>query len=131
VIHQDSYIFSGDLESNIHLNRENIDMNQAKPFLQALKMDLKTELNERASNISAGEEQVINFARAVVSKAPLLILDEATAKIDLATEAFIQDELEQYRKDKTLLVIAHRLETIKHADKVIAIEHGQANLQVN
>ena len=96
-------------------------MNQAKPFLKALKMDLSTELNERASNISAGEEQVINFARAVVSKPKLLILDEATAKIDLSTEAFIQNELEKYRQGKTLLVIAHRLETIKNADKVISI----------
>ena len=106
-------------------------MNQAKPFLKALKMDLSTELNERASNISAGEEQVINFARAVVSKAKLLILDEATAKIDLSTEAFIQNELEKYRQGKTLLVIAHRLETIKNADKVISIQDGQAHLQVN
>lgn len=131
VIHQDSYIFSGNLESNIHLNRKDIDLSQAKPFLRALKMNLDTELNERASNISAGEEQVINFARAVVSTPQLLILDEATAKIDLSTEAFIQHELEKYRQDKTLLVIAHRLETIKHADKVISIQDGQAHLQVN
>ena len=129
VIHQDSYIFAGNLESNIHLQRVDVDLNEAKPFLRALSMELSTELNERASNISAGEEQIINFARAVVSKPELLVLDEATAKIDLSTEAFIQHELEKYRKNKTLLVIAHRLETIKNADKVIAIKDGQAEIQ--
>ena len=66
-----------------------------------------------------------------MSEARLLILDEATAKIDLNTEAFIQEELEHFRKNRTLLVVAHRLETIKNADKVIFIQAGVASLQVN
>ncbi len=94
-------------------------------------MNLDTKLNERATNISSGEEQLINFARAIVSEPELLILDEATAKIDLNTEAFIQEELEHFRKNRTLLVVAHRLETIKNADKVISIQAGVASLQVN
>jgi ATP-binding cassette subfamily B protein len=131
VIHQDSYIFAGDLRSNIELGRKDINLDRAKPFLNKLNMNLDTKLNERATNISSGEEQLINFARAIVSEAQLLILDEATAKIDLNTEAFIQEELEHFRKNKTLLVVAHRLETIKNADKVISIQAGVASLQVN
>jgi ATP-binding cassette subfamily B protein len=131
VIHQDSYIFAGDLRSNIELRRTDINLDRAKPFLDRLNMNLDTKLNERATNISSGEEQLINFARAVVSEAQLLILDEATAKIDLNTEAFIQEELECFRKNRTLLVVAHRLETIKNADKVISIQAGVASLQVN
>jgi ATP-binding cassette subfamily B protein len=131
VIHQDSYIFAGDLRSNIELRRTDINLDRAKPFLDRLNMNLDTKLNERATNISSGEEQLINFARAVVSEAQLLILDEATAKIDLNTEAFIQEELEHFRKNRTLLVVAHRLETIKNADKVIFIQAGVASLQVN
>lgn len=131
VIHQDSYIFAGDLRSNIELRRKDINLDRAKPFLDRLNMNLDTKLNERATNISSGEEQLINFARAIVSEAPLLILDEATAKIDLNTEAFIQEELEHFRKNRTLLVVAHRLETIKNADKVISIQAGVASLQVN
>jgi ATP-binding cassette subfamily B protein len=131
VIHQDSYIFAGDLRSNIELRRKDINLDRAKPFLDRLNMNLDTKLNERATNISSGEEQLINFARAVVSEPQLLILDEATAKIDLNTEAFIQEELEHFRKNRTLLVVAHRLETIKNADKVISIQAGDASLQVN
>ena len=131
VIHQDSYIFAGDLRSNIELRRTDINLDRAKPFLDRLNMNLDTKLNERATNISSGEEQLINFARAVVSEPQLLILDEATAKIDLNTEAFIQEELEHFRKNRTLLVVAHRLETIKNADKVISIQAGVASLQVN
>jgi ATP-binding cassette subfamily B protein len=131
VIHQDSYIFAGDLRSNIELRRKDINLDRAKPFLNKLNMNLDTKLNERATNISSGEEQLINFARAIVSEPELLILDEATAKIDLNTEAFIQDELEHFRKSRTLLVVAHRLETIKDADKVISIQAGVASLQVN
>ncbi|MEB3315092.1 MAG: ABC transporter ATP-binding protein [Candidatus Melainabacteria bacterium] len=131
VIHQDSYIFAGDLRSNIELRRKDINLDRAKPFLNKLNMNLDTKLNERATNISSGEEQLINFARAIVSEAPLLILDEATAKIDLNTEAFIQEELEHFRKNRTLVVVAHRLETIKNADKVISIQAGVASLQVN
>ena len=121
VIHQDSYTFAGDLESNITLSREGLDMSLAKPFLKTLKIPLDTELNERASNISAGEEQVISFARAVVSNPELIILDEATAKIDLSTEAQIQAALAEFQKDKSSLVIAHRLDTIEKAEQLIQV----------
>ena len=128
VIHQDSYIFAGDLRSNIELRRTDINLDRAKPFLDRLNMNLDTKLNERATNISSGEEQLINFARAIVSEAQLLILDEATAKIDLNTEAFIQEELEHFRNGRALLVVAHRLETIKDADKVITVQDGMASV---
>jgi len=124
VIHQDSYIFAGDLKSNIELGRKNIDIKKAQPILDRLNMNLDSPLNERATNISSGEEQLINFARAIVSDPKILILDEATAKIDLDTEAFIQKELEDFRRDKTLIVVAHRLETIRDADQLISIKRS-------
>lgn len=124
VIHQDSYIFAGDLRSNIELSHKgrvakHESSSILNQILKRLNMPLDTTLSERATNISAGEEQLINFARAVIINPNFLILDEATAKIDLNTEAFIQEELEIFREGRTMLVIAHRLETIKHADKVI------------
>jgi ATP-binding cassette subfamily B protein len=131
VIHQDSYIFAGNLEDNITLKRDHVNLALAKPFLSRLSLDLKSNLNERAANISSGEEQVISFARALVSNPELLILDEATAKIDLVTEAHIQAELAKYTHNKTLVVIAHRLETIRSATKVIEIKAGQAYIQTN
>ena len=128
VIHQDSYIFAGDLRSNIELRRKDINLDRAKPFLDRLNMNLDSKLNERATNISSGEEQLINFARAIVTEPQLLILDEATAKIDLNTEAFIQEELEHFRNGRALLAVAHRLETIKNADKVITVQDGVASV---
>lgn len=123
VIHQDSYIFAGDIESNIVLGRDpkQINMELAKPFLESFSLDLHDELSERATNISAGEEQVISFARAVVSDPPIVVLDEATAKIDLRTEKIIQESLDKFTENRTCIIIAHRLETIKKADRVLTI----------
>lgn len=122
VIHQDSYVFAGDLESNIKLGRENLDLEIAKPFLEASKLELDTELDNRASNISAGEGQVLNFARAVVSNPEILVLDEATASIDIETEKQIQNSLEEFlNNDKTAIVIAHRLNTVEFCDKKIKL----------
>jgi ATP-binding cassette, subfamily B, multidrug efflux pump len=129
VIHQDSYMFSGDLESNIKLGRENCDLDSPviKDLIQISNLSLKQKISERAGNISAGEEQLINFARALVTNPEFVILDEATAKIDLKTEAFIQTVLKKYLNGKTSIIIAHRLETIKNSDLVITIENGEVN----
>lgn len=126
IIHQDSYIFAGDIESNIVLGRDlnKINMDLAKPFLESFTLDLHDELSERAANISAGEEQVISFARAVVNNPPIVVLDEATAKIDLKTEKIIQESLDKFVQDKTCIIIAHRLETIKKANRVLVIDRG-------
>jgi ATP-binding cassette subfamily B protein len=127
VVHQDSYIFGGDLESNIRLSRDpgKINIALAKPFLEAASLNLRSKLNERATNISAGEEQVINFARAVVTSPSVLVLDEATARIDLHTEVLLQKAFKDFIKDRTAIIIAHRLETIRNVDRIIYLEEGR------
>ncbi len=126
VIHQDSYIFAGDVESNINLKRDTnkLDFDLAKPFLAASSLKPKQELSERASNISSGESQVISFARAVVTNPPILVLDEATAKIDLKTEKTIQLALAKFMQGRTNIIIAHRLETIKKMDRILVLNEG-------
>lgn len=126
VIHQDTYIFAGNLESNIKLGRDEakLDMQLAQRFLD-LAPGLRQERDLlNLSNVSSGEEQVINFARALVARPEILVLDEATAKIDLKTEKAIYELLNEYIKGKTLITIAHRLETIKSADFVLKLENG-------
>ncbi|MDA1021380.1 MAG: ABC transporter ATP-binding protein [Cyanobacteria bacterium] len=126
VIHQDTYIFAGNLESNIKLGRDEskLDMQLAQRFLD-LAPGLRQERDLlNLSNVSSGEEQVINFARALVARPEILVLDEATAKIDLETEKAIYELLNEYIKGKTLITIAHRLETIKSADLVLKLENG-------
>ncbi len=129
VIHQDSYIFAGSLSENIRLNRDekDLDWDFIKPLLDLINLNLDTELSERASNISSGEAQVINFARALVSKPEIVILDEATAKIDIVTEKTLQDYLENYLKENmcSAIFIAHRLETIKNCDEILFLKNGQ------
>ncbi|MBT6843961.1 MAG: ABC transporter ATP-binding protein [Candidatus Melainabacteria bacterium] len=126
VIHQDTYIFAGNLESNIKLGRDEakLDMQLAKRFLD-LAPGLRKERDLlNLSNVSSGEEQVINFARALVARPDILVLDEATAKIDLETEKAIYELLNEYIQGKTLITIAHRLETIKSADLVLELKNG-------
>lgn len=127
VIHQDSYIFAGNLEENIKLgrNEEKLDLDFVRPLIELSNQDLAKKLSERASNISSGEEQVINFARALIAKPEILILDEATAKIDLKTEATIQRTLKDFLKTRTAIVIAHRLDTIKSSDFIIVLNQGR------
>ncbi len=128
VIHQDSYIFAGDLEENIRLGRNpsKLNMNLVKPFLDAApNLSLNTVLSERGVNISSGEEQVLNFARAIVTDPPILVLDEATAKIDLKTEKRIQNAMKEFLQNKTAIIIAHRLETIRNCDVIFCLDSGR------
>lgn len=126
VIHQDSYIFAGSLRENIRLNRkeEKLDWEFIKPLLALTNLNLDMELSERATNISSGEAQVINFARALITKPDIIVLDEATAKIDIQTEKTLQTFLEDYLQDKTAIIIAHRLETIKNCDEILFLKNG-------
>lgn len=127
VIHQDSYIFAGSLRDNIKLNRNEseLDLEFIKPLLSLINLDLDTELSERATNISSGEAQVINFARALITKPEIIVLDEATAKIDIKTEKFLQKFLEDYLQARTAIIIAHRLETIKNCDQILFLKNGE------
>jgi len=126
-VHQDSYIFAGDLLHNIQLNRDysQIDWSLVNELLSKSTLKLETKLSERATNISSGEEQLINFARVFSANPPVIILDEASAKIDVKTENHLQQVLTKHIKNKTLIYVAHRLETISHCDRIYTLEHGK------
>ncbi len=127
VIHQDTYIFEGSLRENIKLNRDEkiLDWDLVKPVLALTNLKLDSVLSARATNISSGEAQVINFARALITKPEIIVLDEATAKIDIKTELFLQNFLEDYLQKRTAIIIAHRLETIKNCDEILFLKNGK------
>jgi ATP-binding cassette subfamily B protein len=131
-VHQDSYIFAGDLLHNIQLNRNysQIDWSLVQDMLSKSSLKLETQLSERATNISSGEEQLINFARVFSAHPPVIILDEASAKIDVKTENHLQQVLTKHIKNKTLIYVAHRLETISHCDRIYTLERGKIIDQV-
>ena len=131
---QDVFLFSGTIRSNIILRDESItddevmrtcDYVNASHFINKLSGGLDEEVRERGNNFSAGQRQLLSFARTIVHKPSVIILDEATANIDTETELLIQDSLEKIRTIGTMLIVAHRLSTIQHADKIIVLSHGE------
>jgi ATP-binding cassette subfamily B protein len=131
---QDVFLFSGTIRSNIILRDESItdeevmttcDYVNASHFINKLSDGLDEEVRERGNNFSAGQRQLLSFARTIVHKPSVIILDEATANIDTETELLIQDSLEKIRTIGTMLIVAHRLSTIQHADKIIVLSHGE------
>lgn len=131
---QDVFLFSGTIRDNITLNDETIsddDINDASRYvglnyvLAKLPEGLDHYVKERGNNFSSGERQLISFARAVVYKPSLMILDEATANIDSETEAIIQESLTKMMNISTMLIVAHRLSTIQHSDKIIVMHKGE------
>lgn len=134
VVLQDVFLFSGDIESNIRLNNETITSEQirkvaeyvnASSFIERLPNKYKEEVMERGSTLSAGQRQLLAFARTLAFDPSILVLDEATANIDTETELLIQDALKKVSKDRTTLIIAHRLSTIQHADKIVVLHKGK------
>jgi ATP-binding cassette subfamily B protein len=134
VVLQEPFLFSGSIRDNIIYGRE--DATEAKmieaakavgahDFISRFEKGYDTILQERGSNLSQGQRQLISFARAVLSDPKILILDEATANIDTQTEVIIQQALKRLLKGRTSLVIAHRLSTIHDANKVVVMERGQ------
>ena len=131
---QDVFLFSGTIRDNITLHDEEItddDIKSASDYvglnyvLNKLPEGLNHEVRERGNNFSSGERQLISFARAVVYKPSLMILDEATANIDSETESIIQESLEKMMNISTMLIVAHRLSTIQHSDKIIVMQKGE------
>ncbi len=131
---QDVFLFSGTIKSNIVLRDESITDDEvmqvckyvnADHFINKLKDGLNEEVRERGNNFSAGQRQLLSFARTMAHKPEIMILDEATANIDTETEILIQDSLEKMMNVGTMLMVAHRLSTIKHADKIIVLSHGE------
>ncbi len=131
---QDVFLFSGTIRSNLVLREENISDEEihtackyvnANHFIDRLEGGLDEIVRERGNNFSAGQRQLLSFARTILHKPSVMILDEATANIDTETELLIQDSLEKMMNIGTMLIVAHRLSTIQHADNIILLSHGQ------
>lgn len=131
---QDVFLFSGTIRSNITLFDDSFSDEEIKEtchyvnadtFIDKLENGLDEEVIERGENFSQGQRQLLSFARTVLHKPQILILDEATANIDTETEVVIQQSLEKIRNIGTMLVVAHRLSTIQHADQIIVLQHGE------
>lgn len=131
---QDVFLFSGDIKNNITLFDESFKDDQIKEacdyvnashFIEKLDNKINEEVVERGDNFSQGQKQLLSFARTILHKPEILLLDEATANIDTETEVLIQDSLNKMSTLGTMLVVAHRLSTIQHANKIICLQHGQ------
>ncbi len=131
---QDVFLFSGTVRSNILLRLEDRSDDEimeacryvnADSFINKLENGLDETVRERGNNFSAGQRQLISFARTIIHKPDVMILDEATANIDTETELLIQDSLEKMMNIGTMLIVAHRLSTIQHADKILLLSDGQ------
>jgi ATP-binding cassette, subfamily B, multidrug efflux pump len=133
VILQEGFLFSGDVASNIALGddypqaeiesaarRMNVDS-----FIQRLPQGYQTEIRERGNNLSSGQKQLLAFARAAVRYPPILVLDEATASLDVRTEALVQEALDRLLEGRTAIIIAHRLTTIRNVDRILVLKRGE------
>ena len=138
VVLQEVFLFSGTIEGNIRLGREDINEERvrwaaqevrADSFIRRLKGEYEAEVRERGAGLSVGQKQLISFARALAFDPAILILDEATSSIDTETEQLIQRAIERVMRDRTSIVVAHRLSTIQSADRIIVLHHGEIREQ--
>ncbi|WFR62645.1 ABC transporter ATP-binding protein [Paenibacillus amylolyticus] len=134
LIQQEPFLFSGSIIDNVRMFREDITRERAieacrfvgaHAMITRLPQGYDTHLSERGSGLSAGERQLISFARIVVFQPRVLILDEATANLDSHTEQLVQQALESVSQGRTTIVIAHRLSTVMHADRILVMENGE------
>jgi ATP-binding cassette subfamily B protein len=134
VVMQDFHIFEGSVLDNIRLGNPNISRAEAiqaarwvnaETFIMALPQGFDTLLNERGQNLSQGQRQLLAFARVLASNPEILILDEATASVDTETEQQIQSALATLTEGRTSILIAHRLQTIQEADRIVVLKHGR------
>ncbi|HDR8585204.1 TPA: SAV1866 family putative multidrug efflux ABC transporter [Staphylococcus aureus] len=133
LVQQDNILFSDTVKENILLGRptatdeevvEAVKMANAHDFIMNLPQGYDTEVGERGVKLSGGQKQRLSIARIFLNNPPILILDEATSALDLESESIIQEALDVLSKDRTTLIVAHRLSTITHADKIVVIENG-------
>lgn len=133
-VQQDVFIFTGDIKSNISLNNENISLEEVKraahivnadTFIEKMPQGYDSPVTERGSTLSAGQRQLLSFARTLAYDPAILVLDEATANIDTETEALITSALAKLMEGRTTIMVAHRLSTIQHADKIIVMSQGR------
>ena len=134
IVQQDVFLFSGSIEENIRYGRREaseealwtaIKTVHLEELIEYLPEGLKTQIGERGKGLSAGQQQLISFARAILIDPRILILDEATSSVDAYTEAIIQEALEGLLSNRTAIIIAHRLSTIVKADRIIVMDKGQ------
>lgn len=135
---QDVFIFEGDIEYNIRLHNQDITLEDVKEaaeyvnashFIEKLPGGYKEPVSERGSTFSAGERQLLSFARTLAHKPSILVMDEATANIDTETELLIQEALEKLMQGRTTIMVAHRLSTIQHADCIMVMHKGKIREQ--
>lgn len=135
---QDVFIFEGDVEYNIRLHDEDITLDDVKEaaeyvnashFIEKLPNGYQEPVSERGSTFSAGERQLLSFARTLAHKPSILVMDEATANIDTETELLIQEALEKLMQGRTTIMVAHRLSTIQHADCIMVMQKGKIREQ--
>ena len=131
---QDVFLFSGTIRSNIVLREDNISDEEimqvcryvnADHFINKLDHGLDEEVRERGNNFSAGQRQLLSFARTIIHKPSVMILDEATSSIDTRTEAIVQAGMDKLMEGRTTFVIAHRLSTVRNSDAIICLDHGR------
>ncbi|AFY53460.1 ABC-type multidrug transport system, ATPase and permease component [Rivularia sp. PCC 7116] len=133
VILQEGFLFAGDVKSNITLGdnytfeeiREAAQSTNVEEFIEQLPQGYNSALRERGTNISSGEKQLLAFARAAIRNPQILVLDEATANLDVATEAKIQKSLNQLLQQRTAIIIAHRLSTIRNVNRIFVLKRGE------
>jgi ATP-binding cassette subfamily B protein len=134
IVPQEGFLFSGSVRENVAFGRPEASEEEieaaiaavgASDFVHALPQDLDTEIGERGIQLSAGQRQLVAFARALLAEPRILILDEATSNVDVRTEKTIERGLERLLHGRTAIVIAHRLSTIRRAGKIVVLEHGQ------
>jgi ATP-binding cassette, subfamily B, multidrug efflux pump len=133
VILQDGFLFAGDVKSNITLGEqypldavvEAAKKTNIHTLIEQLPQGYDTELRERGTNLSGGQKQLLAFARAAIRDPGILVLDEATANLDVGTEAMIQEALERLLEGRTAIIIAHRLSTIRNVDRILVLKYGE------
>jgi ABC-type multidrug transport system, ATPase and permease components len=134
MVTQEAYLFSGTVADNIALGKPDATLEEiiaaaeavgADEFIRALPHGYETDVNKRGGRVSAGQRQLISFARAFLANPAVLILDEATSSLDIPSERLVQDALQTLLKDRTAVIIAHRLSTVAIADRVLVMEHGR------
>ena len=137
-VQQDVFLFTGDIQGNIRLREDEISDGKvheaakfvgADTFINRLEQGYETAVTERGSTLSAGQRQLLSFARTLAFDPDVLVMDEATANIDTETEGLIQEAMAKMMQGRTTIVVAHRLSTIQHADQIMVMHHGQLREQ--
>jgi ATP-binding cassette subfamily B protein len=134
MVTQEAYLFSGSVSENLRIGRPDATQEQIEAatravggheFILSLPEGYETDVNKRGGRLSSGQRQLLSFARAFLADPAVLILDEATASLDIPSERLVQRGLQTLLADRTAIIIAHRLSTVAIADRVIVMEHGR------